>query len=113
MTILNDVRNSLGVHDSSFDHQLLGHINSVVGGIAQMGVESLDSIGEIDESTNWPTDTLPSSAVVIYKSLVRSKVKAAFDPSSNTAISSALNEYINEQTSRLSIYISEDEGYDE
>lgn len=111
MTILSDVKKTLGVQDDSFDSELLTHINGAVATLVQLGVESLSAIGTINEETEWPKtapgiETLPPFVVSIYKSLLPLRVQTVFDPPANSTVSSSLNAIITEFEARLALYLS-------
>jgi hypothetical protein len=110
MSILSEVKEVFGITDSSFDKELIGIVNSVIGVLVQFGVDSFSSYDEIDEETDWPdqeVEVLPKVAVSLYKAIIFLKTRLIFDPPANTNISTALERSLGELESRLCLFISE------
>jgi hypothetical protein len=119
MSILSDVKTSLGVSDGAFDQDLLTIIRSELSSLVQMGVNSLN-LEDVNETTGWPTiEPLPNAVVSIYKTILIYRVKKVFDPPSNATLFNSLEETLSEYEFRLDTYLSElepvegtDPGYD-
>ena len=102
-SILGSVKKNIGLReeDTSFDDDIIMHINSVFGILNQMGVgpEEPFQINGPDET--W-TDFLDNNFKIPYvKSYVEKKVKLIFDPPLSSAVVQALNETIKELEWRL------------
>jgi hypothetical protein len=112
VTILADVKSAVGVQDASFDFELLGYINQAISSLDQLGVDSFDAYGEIDEASEWPdesVDGLSPRAIALYKGVVIGKTSLSFDPPANAAILSAKRDSLRELEARLNYY-TEEEG---
>jgi hypothetical protein len=105
MGILHDVRKALGVPDTSFDHEILIHLNSVVLGLLQIGIAAFAETGVIDELTDWPEDDSPTPIITAYKSLIVLRMKLLFDPPANVSIRESILQHISEIESRLGLEI--------
>ena len=90
MTILKDIKSSLGVdvNNLGFDLELLMYVNSVRATLVQLGVSELES-KTIDIATEWPVfDSLVLQDNVKHYIVLR--VKEAFDPIANQAIAETM-----------------------
>ena len=102
-SILNSIKKNLGLHedDTSFDPDLIMHINSVFGILNQMGVGPKVPFNITSSSEQWD-DFLNDNVNIIYvKSYVEKKVKLLFDPPLSSAVVESLNNIIKELEWRL------------
>ena len=106
MTILSDVKTSLGVSDGAFDQDLLTIIRSELASLVQMGVNSL-ALQDVGLETQWPAiEPLPTSVVSLYKTILTYRVKKVFDPPSNTTLFNSLEKTLSEYEFRLDTFLS-------
>ena len=91
MTILEDVKSSLGVdvNNLGFDPELLMYVNSVRATLVQLGVSDLE-LETITTETEWPVfDSLVLRDNVKHYIVLR--VKESFDPIANQAIAETMS----------------------
>lgn len=106
-SILKTIKSLLGIpeEDTSFDSDVVTHINSVLFILNQLGIGPDPGFLIRDEHALWEdflegSDTYQLEAVKTYIYL---KVKLAFDPPSNASLIDALNKQANEYEWRFSI----------
>lgn len=104
-SILDSVKPLLGIQpsDTSFDLNLIVHINSVFMVLNQMGVGP-DSVFSIEDNIKTWDQFLTDgdeSYLALTKSYVKLKVQMMFDPSSSGVVLSATERLITEMESRL------------
>lgn len=109
-SILNSTKKLLNIHpdDTSFDEELLMHINSVFATLNQLGVGPDDGFYIDDADVEW--DTYPVSKhilnqVKIYMGLC---IRLIFDPPESSFAMDALKEQRDEKGWRLQVQ-AEDE----
>ena len=102
-SILGSVKKNIGLReeDTSFDEDIVMHINSVFGILNQMGVGPEEPFQITGPDEEW-SDFLDNNFKIPYvKSYVEKKVKLIFDPPLSTAVAQAINETIKELEWRL------------
>ena len=103
-SILDSVKLTIGgiePSDTSFDNDILIHINTVLTILRQLGLTNKITVTSNKEKWSDITDNEPDlDSIKTYISL---KVKKAFDPPSGSSAMTALNELINELEFRLNI----------
>ena len=102
-SILASIKKNLGLHetDTSFDPDLIMHINSVFGILNQMGVGP-ETPFEITGSDEAWDDFLSDNFKINYvKSYIEKKVKLLFDPPLSSAVVESMNNMIKELEWRL------------
>ena len=102
-SILTSIKKLLGIAEehTSFDLDLVMHINSVLAILTQMGVGSSDGFSILDDSAVW-TDFIPNDARLEFvKSYVHMKVKLLFDPPLSSAVIESTNRLIGELEWRI------------
>lgn len=109
-TILTDIKKLLGIveEDTSFDTDIMIHINSVISTLTQLGVGS--SSGFVaDENSKWTDYLGDTNNLELVKSYIYLRVRMLFDPPTNSASSSFENQ-IKELEWRINIMV--DRGFD-
>lgn len=105
-SILNDVKHLLGLlpEDTSFDSDIMIHINSAFGTLNQLGVGPDEgyAIESADEQWNQFFDSVRLNAV---KSYVYLKVRLIFDPPKTGFENTAIKEQITELEWRLNVVV--------
>lgn len=90
-SILNSIKSLLGIDkdDTSFDTDIIIHINSVFAILTQLGVGPEKGFAIVDKDDTWD-DFVDESYVHLMsmKSYMFMKVKLLFDPPSGPAIAS-------------------------
>lgn len=100
--ILTSIKDVLEVNDTTFNTELLLHINSTLLNLKQLNVNLL--ISRVEEETTWSQlvgDIEALDAIIIWISY---KVKKLFDPPQSQSHMTAIEETIKEAEWR--IYIS-------
>lgn len=99
-SILTSIKKLLGIakEDTSFDHDIIMHINSVLMILTQVGVGPSDGFVIEDESALWSDFTQDYKKLIAIKSYVYLKVRLLFD---STTLSSTVIESINRQIEEL------------
>lgn len=105
MTILKDVKQVLGVEaeDSSFDIDVMMHINSTLMILKQIGCVSGDKPA-IDSSTEWNDLTPPENSLWAIQSYMYLRCRILFDPPSNSFVQTAIEKQISELEWRLNVF---------
>lgn len=103
-SILISIKKLLGIHedDENFDTDIIIHINSVLFVLCQLGVGPIKAFSINDESETWEDflgEGYPEFELV--KTYIYLKVKTIFDPPSNSAVLTAIQNQINEFEWRL------------
>lgn len=105
--VLSDIKRLLGIEvaDTSFDAELLLHINTVSSfSLPQFGISA---IKEVEEGDGWDdifSEGTPYSGVKTYIFL---KVKSLFDPPTHSFVLESLNRQIQEMEWRLVLEIEQ------
>lgn len=104
-SILDSIKKILGMPPDydAFDTDLVIHINSVFGILAQLGVGPEDGFSISDNTTLWRFYLPNSKNLEMVKSYIALKVRLVFDPPSVGAVMDALKEQIREFEWRLNV----------
>lgn len=113
-SILKSVKKNLGIEadDTSFDEDILTHINSVFATLNQLGLGPADGFSVEDDTALWSTyldGNLNRSSVRTYMYL---KVRIWFDPPTTSFHLEALNNQAKELEWRLNVEREETEWTD-
>lgn len=106
-SILDSIKKILGMPPDydAFDTDLVIHINSVFGILAQLGVGPEDGFSISDNTTLWNAYLNNSKNLEMVKSYVALKVRLIFDPPTIGAVMDALKEQIRELEWRLNVQV--------
>lgn len=109
-TILTDIKKLLGIveEDTSFDTDIMIHINSVISTLTQLGVGSSSGF-VVDENSKWTDYLGDTDNLELVKSYIYLRVRMLFDPPTNSASNSFENQ-IKELEWRINIMV--DRGFD-
>lgn len=105
-SILTSIKKLIGpsVEDTSFDTDILMHINSTIDILRQLGIE-VDPSFYVESDTTWG-DYLPSQdCLQLVKSYIYMKVRKWFDPPQNGTTMEALNSSIAELEWRINVTV--------
>ena len=108
-SILRTVRKQVGLYedDTSFDTDLLMHINTYFQALNEIGIGPAEVFEVNDESSLWTDFTKDTNIPVApVKTYICSKVKLAFDPPANANITQSIQRVIEEAEWRLSILVN-------
>ena len=104
-SILTSIKKLLGIveHDTSFDTDVIMHINTVFMVLGQVGVGPEGGFAIKDSSAVWTEFVEDTSKVEGMKTYVYARVKLVFDPPTNSAHLESLKETARELEWRLNI----------
>lgn len=106
-SILDSIKKILGMPPSydAFDTDLVIHINSVFGILAQLGVGPEGGFSISDNTTLWKAYLGDSKDLEMVKSYIALKVRLVFDPPTTGAVMDAMKEQIREYEWRLNVQV--------
>lgn len=104
-SILTSIKKLLGIieTDTSFDTDVIMHINTVFMILNQVGVGPEGGFSITDSSAKWSDFMEDESKIEGMKTYVYLKVKEVFDPPTNLAILNNMKELARELEWRLNI----------
>lgn len=105
-SILNDIKKVLGVSedDTSFDVDIILHINSVFSTVNQMGVGPDEGFSITDSSDGWEDFVTDPIGLGFLRSYFYLKVRMLFDPPTTSFLLDAYNKQIAEFEGRISLH---------
>ena len=106
-SILTSTKKLLGIedNDTSFDLDVLIHINTALAILNQLGVGPNEGILLVDKSTLWEAVLADNKFLAPAKSYVFLKVKLLFDPPLSSAAIESMNKLIAEFEWRLTVLV--------
>lgn len=106
-SILDSIKKILGMPPDydAFDTDLVIHINSVFGILAQLGVGPAGGFSISDNTTLWKAYLGDSKDLKMVKSYMALKVRLVFDPPTIGAVMDAMKEQIREYEWRLNVQV--------
>lgn len=101
-SILTSVKKLLGIEatDTSFDQEVIMHINSVFTILTQLGVGPIEGFTISDDSKVW-TDFTSRTNIDLIKSYIYLRVRLIFDPPQNSFLVSSIDDQCKEFEWRL------------
>ena len=105
-SILSSIKSSLGIDkdDTSFDTDIIMHINSVFSILTQLGVGPSEGFAIVDKDDSWDDFVDEDNTTLIsMKSYMYMKVKLLFDPPSQSAVIASYEKLISEFEWRLNV----------
>ena len=98
--VLSSVKTIAGIPTdyAVFDSDILMHINSVLAGLAQMGLPQV----LVDSDSTW-SDICSENELVPVRSYVSLKVRSIFDPPSSSSTSQAIKDTLTELEWRIQL----------
>jgi hypothetical protein len=104
---------NVGTGDTSFDQDIITHINSAFSNLYQLGIGPLDGFTIDDDQTEWDALQLPTEAMTnLAKTYIFLRVRTLFDPPQLPHVAAALQKQIEEHEFRLSVMREETEWSD-
>lgn len=102
-SILDSTKKVLGIADSdtSFDMDVITHINSTFSILNQLGLGPDDAFGIEDNSARWEDLELPADQTQLIRTYLYLKVRMLFDPPTTSFLIDATNNQIQEYETRL------------
>lgn len=106
-SILDDVKQMLGLElfDSSFDSEILLHINSVFMILGQLGVGSSTGGRVVDRVQTWDEFFGAQADIEAVKSFTYLKVRLMFDPPTSSFVLESINKMASEFEWRLNVQV--------
>lgn len=106
-SILDFVKRDLGIvpEYTHFDPIIIGHINTALSILTQLGVGPDEGFAISDNTAVW-TDFIPATPKLeLIKSYTSKKVKQLFDPPTTGPLSEAQNKVLNELEWRINVIV--------
>lgn len=102
-SILNTIKKMLNIdsEDTSFDVDILIHINTAFFVLCQLGVGTNEAFSIASADNTWSEFVLDSKNLEAIKTYIYLKVRIVFDPPTSSAVMQAFNDLIKEYESRL------------
>lgn len=103
-SILDDTKKVLGINvsDTSFDTDVIMHVNMALGTLQQIGVGPIAGVSITDNTTLWSALTdIYGNFFMMVKTYVYMKVRLAFDPPATSFGIAAVEKQIEELEWRL------------
>lgn len=106
-SILTSIKKLLGItaEDTSFDQDIIMHINTVFMVLQQLGVGPEEGYSITDENNAWEEFLPEQTKIEMVKSYMYLKVRLLFDPPSSTSVMEAINRSISEFEWRLNVSV--------
>lgn len=104
-SILNSIKKMLGIaiEDTSFDDELILHINGVLNIMNQLGVGPDTGFSITDDSQTWSDLLLLRNDLNSVKMAVFLRVRLIFDPPQNSFLVAAIEKQIQELDWRIEV----------
>lgn len=114
MSILADVKKTLGVAESStdFDVDIILHVNSVFSTLSQLGIGPTDGFMIEDDTPMWDAFLGDDPKLNSVKTYVYLRVRMLFDPPTTSYMIEAMRQQIQELEWRMNTYREETEWTD-
>lgn len=102
-SILTSIKKLLGIakEDTSFDQDIIMHINTVFAILAQLGVGPANGFSIEDDSAIWSDYLGNATNLELVKSYIYMKVRSIFDPPTSSILADAMNKNISELEWRI------------
>jgi hypothetical protein len=114
-SILTSIKKALGIYetDTSFDTDIIMHINTVFMILRQMGIGPSKGFSITGSYETW-NEYLPDIALLeSVKTYIALKVRLIFDPPASSAIIEAMNRAISELEWRLNVQVDFAKSFEE
>lgn len=104
-SILTSIKKLIGIHeaDTSFDVDIIIHINTVIMILRQMGIGPSNGYSISGAYDTWEDYLSDNSLIESVKTYIALKVRLIFDPPASSAIIEAMNRTISELEWRLNV----------
>jgi len=113
-SILTSIKKILGIYeeDTSFDIDIIMHINTVIMILRQMGIGPSEGFSVQDSYDTWDDYLSDISLIESVKTYIALKVRLIFDPPASSAIIEAMNRTISELEWRLNVQADYAKSFD-
>lgn len=114
-SILTSIKKVLGIYedDTSFDVDIVMHINTVFMILRQMGIGPSKGFSIYDASTTWDDYLSDISLLESVRTYIALKVRLVFDPPASSALIEAINRTVSELEWRLNVQADYARSFDE
>ena len=104
-SILTSIKKVLGIYeeDTSFDIDIIMHINTVLMILRQMGIGPTEGFSVYNSYDTWEDYLSDTSLIEAVKTYIALKVRLIFDPPASSAMIEAMNRTISELEWRLNV----------
>ena len=111
-SILTSIKKLLGItkEETSFDQDLIMHINSVFSILTQLGVGPSEGFSIEDSSAIWSDFLEENTNLELVKTYVYMKVRLMFDPPTGSAVMESMNKMISELEWRINVTVDSGEN---
>lgn len=105
VSILDSIKQLLGIdiNDTSFDKELIIHINGALMILNQLGVGPTSGYSITDKNNTWEEFTLGRTDLEAIKSDVYLRVRLLFDPPQNSFLVNSIEKQISEYEWRITV----------
>ena len=102
-SILTSIKKLLGIaeEDTSFDQDIIMHINTMFAILAQLGVGPENGFSIEDDGAIWSDYLGNATNLELVKSYIYMKVRSMFDPPTSSILADAMNKNISELEWRI------------
>lgn len=109
-SILTSIKKQLSImeDDTSFDDEIIIFINAAFARLTQLGVGPINGFSIKDYTATWDTYVTDITQEEMCKVYIYCKVKALFDPPTNSYLSSKIDKQISEYEYLLKIEAEDD-----
>lgn len=106
-SILTSIKKILGIYedDTSFDVDIIMHINTVLMILRQMGIGPSEGFSIQDSYDTWKDYLSDTSLIEPVKTYIALKVRLIFDPPASSTVIEAINRTISELEWRLNVQV--------
>ena len=106
-SILTSIKKLLGIaeEDTSFDQDIIMHINTVFAILAQLGVGPANGFSIEDDGAIWSDYLGNVTNLELVKSYIYMKVRSMFDPPTSSILADAMNKNISELEWRINTMV--------
>ena len=106
-SILTSIKKLLGIaeEDTSFDQDIIMHINTVFAILSQLGVGPANGFSIEDDSAIWEDYLGNATNLELVKSYIYMKVRSMFDPPTSSILADAMNKNIGELEWRINTMV--------
>lgn len=111
-SILTSIKKLLGIaeEDTSFDQDIIMHINTVFTILTQLGVGPANGFYIEDDGAIWDDFVSDDSRLNSIKTYIYMKVRMMFDPPTMSSVAEAMNKNISELEWRLNATVDPGES---
>lgn len=113
-SILTSIKKVLGIYeeDTSFDVDIVMHINTVFMILRQMGIGPAEGFSISGSYDTWSDYLSDNSLIESVKTYVALKVRLIFDPPASSTMVEAINRTITELEWRLNVQVDYPKSFD-